>query len=136
MTMLLDTNIVSELCRRNPNAAVVAWAAGVMEFSLSAITVEEVAYGLAWRPNARVAVWFERFLQRCPVWPVTLEIAHLAGEWRGAFAAKGIVRSQADLLIAATAQRHGLTLATRNLRDFAGCGIALLDPFPSLDKPP
>lgn len=40
MTMLLDTNIVSELCRRNPNAAVVAWAAEVVEFSISAITVD------------------------------------------------------------------------------------------------
>lgn len=129
MTLLLDTNVVSELCRPRPHAGVVAWAAGVMEFSLSAVTVEEVAYGLAWRPNARIADWFDGFLQRCPVRPVTLEIARRAGEWRGGFAAKGIVRSQADLLIAATAQCHGLTLVTRNVRDFEGCGIALLDPF-------
>lgn len=129
MTMLLDTNVVSELCRRRPNDGVAAWAAGVMDFSLSAVTVEEVASGLAWRPNARIGGWFDGFLQRCPVWPVTLEIARRAGEWRGAFAARGVVRSQADLLIAATAQRHGLTLVTRNVRDFDGCGIALLDPF-------
>lgn len=129
MTLLLDTNIVSELCRQRPNAGVAAWAAGVMDFSLSVITVEEVAYGLAWRSNARIAAWFDGFLLRCQVWPVTQDVARRAGEWRGAFAAKGVVRSQADLLIAATAQRHGLTLVTRNLRDFDGCGIALLDPF-------
>lgn len=129
MTLLLDTNVVSELCRQRPNPGVAAWAVDVMDFSLSVVTVEEVAYGLAWRPNARISAWFEGFLQRCPVWPLTLDIARRAGEWRGAFAGQGIVRSQADLLIAATAQRHGLTLVTRNVRDFQGCGIALLDPF-------
>ena len=61
--------------------------------------------------------------------PVTLEIARRAGELRGAFAARGIVRSQPDMLIAATAQVHALTLVTRNTADFAGCGIPLLNPF-------
>ena len=42
---------------------------------------------------------------------------------------RGIVRDQADMLIAATAQVHQLTLVTRNTRDFEGCGIGLLNPF-------
>ena len=48
---------------------------------------------------------------------------------RGRLAARGVVREQADMLIAAIAQVHQLTLVTRNTRDFEFCGIALLNPF-------
>jgi predicted nucleic acid-binding protein len=66
---------------------------------------------------------------RHEVLPLTPDIAERAGRLRGEFSLKGIVRSQSDMLIAATAQAHNLTLVTRNVRDFDGCGIALLDPF-------
>jgi len=49
--------------------------------------------------------------------------------WRGRFRQQGIIRSQADLLIGATALLHDLVLVTRNTRDFEGCGIQLFDPF-------
>ena len=42
---------------------------------------------------------------------------------------RGQTSTQADMLIAATAQIHGLTVVTRNVRDFDGCGIAVLNPF-------
>ena len=48
---------------------------------------------------------------------------------RGDLQARGETRSMADMLIAATAQRHQLTLATRNTRGFEGCGIPLFNPF-------
>lgn len=48
---------------------------------------------------------------------------------RGRFRSQGITRSQADILIGATAAVHQLTLVTRNIRDFEGCGILLLNPF-------
>ena len=63
------------------------------------------------------------------VLPVTGTIARRAGELRAAFAGRGMARSQPDMLIAATAQVHALTLVTRNVRDFDGCGIAVLNPF-------
>jgi predicted nucleic acid-binding protein len=126
---LLDTNIVSELIRIRPDPAVLAWSLVAPEFAVSAMTVEEMNFGLARRPNARIASWLQGFLERHPVLPITHEIARRAGELRGSFAGRGIVRSQADMLIAATAQAHALTLVTRNTGDFAGCGIPVLNPF-------
>ena len=129
MNWLLDTNIIGELARREPDAGVLRWAAAAGAVALSVVTVEEIHYGLAWRPNARIAAWFEGFFAAALVLPVSADIARRAGELRGGLAAAGQVRTQADMLIAATAQVQQLTLVTRNLRDFAGCGIGLLDPF-------
>ena len=73
--------------------------------------------------------WFDQFLLLNTVLPVTDAIARRAGEMRALFTARGIAREQPDMLIAATAQIHALTLVTRNVRDFDGCGIAVLNPF-------
>lgn len=130
MTYLCDTNILSELARPAPAAAVVEWARTVTRVAISAITVEEIAYGLAWRPNPRVERWFEEVLTSfCEVLPVTGDVAGRAGRLRGSLQLRGATRTQADMMIAATAQAHGLTLVTRNARDFEGCGISVLDPF-------
>ncbi len=128
---LVDTNVLSELARPAPDPRVRRWAAEApLPTRISVVTLEEIHFGLAWRPNRRVAAWFERFLaEDCLVLPVTAEIARRAGELRGRFRAAGEQRTQADMLIAATAQVHQLALVTRNLRDFEGCGIPLLDPF-------
>ena len=52
-----------------------------------------------------------------------------AGVLRGQLGRRGRPRAQADMLIAATAALHGLTLATRNVRDFEDCGVAVVNPF-------
>ena len=58
-----------------------------------------------------------------------MSIAQRAGAMRGQFQAQGIVRSAPDMLIAATAIEHQLVLATRNVRDFMGCGVQVVNPF-------
>jgi len=129
-TFLCDTNILSELTRKQPNPGVSAWAQDVSSIAVSVVTVEEIAYGLAWKPNPRIRDWFADFLRDySEVLPITEEIAARSGRLRGTLQAKGRPRTQADMLIAATAQFHGLTLVTRNARDFEDCGISLLDPF-------
>jgi toxin FitB len=130
MTCLCDTNIVSELARTQPNPGVLEWSASVTSFTLSVITLEEITYGLNANPNPRIQNWFQHFLSTyCQILPITSEISQYAGELRGTFRTRGITRSQADMLIAATAHIHQLTLITRNIRDLEGCEIALFNPF-------
>jgi len=61
--------------------------------------------------------------------PIIEAIARQAGELRGKLQTEGKVRTQADILIAATAKIYGLTLVTRNVKDFQGCNLTILDPF-------
>jgi predicted nucleic acid-binding protein len=61
--------------------------------------------------------------------PIDASVALAAGRLRARREQRGRPVAQADMLIAACALTHGLTLVTRNLDDFEGCGIALLDPF-------
>ena len=127
---LSDTNIISELMRPRPDAGVEQWAQGRhTPFIISAITVDEITFGLQRRPHAAKVDWFDEFLRHCTVLPVSEVIARRAGELRAQLSARGQVRHQADMLIAATAQLHVLTLLTRDARDFDGCGIAVLNPF-------
>jgi predicted nucleic acid-binding protein len=113
-----------------PNPGVIQWASTVSKISVSVVTLEEVLFGLAFRPNVRIRAWFDSFLEMyCHVLPVTREIAKASGQLRGSLRAGGEARTQADMLIAATAQHHQLVLVTRNVRDFEGCGIPVLNPF-------
>lgn len=67
--------------------------------------------------------------EHCMILPITADIAQMAGLLRGEFRTKGSTRSQADMLIAATAKVHQLPLATRNVRDFEGCELSVINPF-------
>jgi toxin FitB len=130
MSILCDTNIISELVRPAPNLGVVAWSETLTSINLSVITVEEIYYGLTAKPNSRIQNWFENFLiTHCQILPITSEIAKCAGELRGVLRTQGKPRSQADMLIAATAKIHSLTLITRNTKDFEDCSISTLNPF-------
>lgn len=62
MTLLVDTNVISELAHNQPNPGVVAWAKTVSDISLSVVTVEGIFFGLTWKPNPRIQSWFEAFL--------------------------------------------------------------------------
>lgn len=127
---LWDTNVLSELTRHEPNAGVLAWAEGETAVTISVVTLEEILYGLAWKPIPRIVAWFDRFIARqCEILPVTVEVARVSGQLRGRLQAKGKERSQADMMIAATANVHGLTVVTRNVRHFDDCGVPVLNPF-------
>ena len=72
MRFVADTNVLSELVRPEPDPRVRRWAEDVtLPLSLSVVTLEEVSYGLSWRPNPEIRVWFESFLaDGCMLLPV------------------------------------------------------------------
>jgi toxin FitB len=139
--ILVDTNVISELMRQRPNAGVLAWLADQqrlgsrvpIRWGISIISIEEIVYGLtsvaARKPTATLFDWFDSFLESHSVLPVTGPIATRAGRLRGQLQSNGQTRTQQDILLAATAIEHGLTLVTRNVRDFDDCGLGLLNPF-------
>jgi toxin FitB len=130
---LADTNVLSELVKKTPDAQVMQWLQTVERMVISAVTIEEAHFDLAWQPNARKLSLFNAIvLSLHAVYPITESIAQRAGILRGQFQAQGIIRSTPDMLIAATAQEHQLIIATRNVRDFLGCGVQVVNPFESV----
>lgn len=134
MSFLLDTNIVSEIRKKVPNAGVSAWFASVpaSELFLSVMVVGEIRQGierLAQRDSAQSEV-FEQWLgQLIDVYgdrivPVTAEVAEVWGRLNVPDPLPVV-----DGLQAATALVHGWTLVTRNINDVASTGARLLNPF-------
>ena len=135
--LLLDTNVVSELRKTRSgraNAAVVGWARGVLSASLhlSVVSVMEIELGirLKERRDARQAqvleAWLTTLLDRFGdrLLPVDTRVAR-----RCAALHVPDPRPERDAFIAATADVHGLTLVTRNVSDFRGTGVALVNPW-------
>ncbi len=128
--VLADTNVISEFVKSTPDGQVMRWLESVQLMAISAITLEEAHFGLAWQPNTRKLALFNALVERLhAVYPITPAIAQRGAVLRGQFQAQGIVRSAPDMLIAATAIEHQLVLATRNVRDFIGCGVQVVNPF-------
>ncbi|MEL6492219.1 MAG: type II toxin-antitoxin system VapC family toxin [Cyanobacteria bacterium J06621_3] len=127
---LFDTNIISELFRRQPNPGVVQFGEQLRQVHISTISLDEVYFGLSAKPKPRVLKRFEILVAtQCIVLPVTSKIAQRSGRIRGQLQTKGTIRSQADMLIAATAWQHNLRLVTRNIKDFTLCDIDVINPF-------
>jgi predicted nucleic acid-binding protein len=135
---LLDTNVVSELVRPNPDANVIAWVRAEDEtrFYLSVLTFGEVRRGIERLPHGsrreRLRLWLEvdlsdRFKGR--ILDVDRRIAEIWGMIIARGAAASVRLPTIDTLIAATAERHGMVVATRNLRDFAFATVAAVSPW-------
>ena len=138
MTVLLDTNVVSELLRPSPNPAVEAWVAGreAANLHFSAVGEAELRYGVALLPLGRrrdaLALAIEAILQEDfedRVLPFDRAAAREYADIVASRRAAGRSVAPADCQIAAIARSRDLTVATRNLRDFADMEIELVDPW-------
>jgi len=136
--ILLDTNVVSEVMKVAPSANVLRWLDDQSSSAVyvSAVTVGEIEYGLRILPDGRRRLHlkerFEQFValafaQR--VLGYEEAAARLYGEIMGLRKELGRPMSVPDGQIAAIARSHGLSIATRNTRDFEECGVDLLNPF-------
>ncbi len=136
--IVLDTNVISEMMRPKPAPAVVAWFAGQPAAALftTALTQAEIMYGLALMPAgkrraalqaAAKALFEEDFAGRLLPYDsdAAPHFAEIAAERRRL----GQPISQVDAQIAAITCSRAGSIATRNARDFAGCGLAIIDPW-------
>lgn len=135
MSYLLDTNVLSELRKRaraNPHVVRFTEVAGWDNIHTSWIVIAEMRRGaaLVYRRDPTQAkaldAWIAYILEELGdrIHPVEQRVAD-----RWAQLMVPDPRSPMDALIAATASAHGFTLVTRDVRDFAGAGIDLLDPW-------
>ena len=141
MMYLLDTNVVSELRKgHRADANVVSWASGISsnEMFISVISIMELRMGILslarrdtqqadilanWLDNSVIPAFAGRIL------PVDLAVANQC-----AILHVPDPRSDRDALIAATALTHGMTIATRNIKDFRATGVSLVNPWESAQK--
>jgi predicted nucleic acid-binding protein len=137
MSYLLDTNIVSELRKRNPDSQVLAWYGTVRpeDLYLSVLTIGEIRRGveqLRRRDPVRAArmEWWLTGL-RTSYRNRILEVdANIAEEWGRINVPNPL--PVIDGVLAASAIVRGWTLVTRNVRDVKRCGVRLLNPFEPL----
>lgn len=132
---LLDTNVVSELRKRSPDANVLRWSRSHMASSLfiSSITLLELETGVL-RVERRDPIqgaafrtWLEHHVLKAfagRILAVDTAVAKRCSQLH-----IPDPRSECDALIAATALVHGMTVVTRNTADFQPCNVALLNPW-------
>ncbi len=130
--ILLDTVVVSEFRKARPSVKVASWLRQVREddLYLSVVTLGEIERGIARARDdvfrAHLESWLDDTMRRYAdrILDITPAIARRWGRWPAELGHEG-----ADLLIAATAFVHGMTVATRNVRHYARTGVATIDPF-------
>jgi toxin FitB len=136
--IILDTNALSELLRPAPEVQVLAWLEEQPPASVftSAVTQGEILYGIRLLPesqrrrklwDAALTIFNEDFAGR--VLSFDGDAAVVYAEISASRRAAGRPISQFDATIAAITRSHGAVLATRNGKDFEGCGIDLVDPW-------
>lgn len=137
MNILIDTCVISEIQRPNPDPRVLATFDDVNsdEIFLSVITIGEIARGIEMLDPGRRRASLEAW-QREIEWdhvnqilPVDIDVARLWGEASARLARRGIVLSDADGLIAATARRYELPIMTRNVRHFQHLELQIINPW-------
>jgi toxin FitB len=136
---LLDTNVLSEFNRRGaPDPLVKKWLEVADPGSLyaSVLTLAEIRFGIELLPPGRRRTQLEKWLARdLPEWfgdrvlPVDRAIADRWGVLRAQAQMKGRPLSVVDGLLAATALQNGLSMVSRNVSDFAGVDLTVVNPW-------
>ena len=138
MNYLFDTNVLSELTAKNPDANVVTWVENINQENifLSVVAIGELKKGIEKLPGSKrkkdLISWLEndlliRFGER--IIPLDLPVMLVWGTMVAELEKAGTPLPAIDSLLAASASQRGLTLVTRNTKDFEPAGIPLINPW-------
>jgi toxin FitB len=130
---LLDTNVVSELRKPRPHGAVLAWLESLddAQLHLSALTLGEIQAGIEITRRQDPAkardmdAWLDLVAESYRILPMDAAVFRA---WARLMHRKSDTLYE-DAMIAATAQVHGLTIASRNVSDFKALGFEVFNPF-------
>lgn len=135
MSYLIDTNVLSELRRKNPNAGVVAWISQrpPVTLHISVLTLGEIRKGIVGLADEarrmKLVDWLEADLPAFFTGRILPVDAQVADRWGRMVAAAGRPLPAIDSLLAATALAHDLILVTRNVKDFADLPLQVISPW-------
>ena len=136
--ILIDTNVILELWKAEPNPGVLAWvdAQTVETLYLSAITVAELRFGLATMPEGKRRTIYKERLENevLPtftgrVLPFNLDASQAYADLMARAKVEGKAIGKADGYIAATASACGLMVATRDTSPFEAAGLKIVNPW-------
>jgi len=138
VSFLLDTNVISEWVKPQPDRNVVSWLADADEdrVFVSVISFAEIRRGIelmpTGRPRERLGQWLAeelpmRFEDR--ILAIDTQVADIWGVVMARRQKVGLTLGSMDAFVAATATAHSLTLVTRNVKDFEHIGVSLLNPW-------
>lgn len=127
MKYLVDANVICEPTKKLKVQHVVEWlAANESELVADSIIMGEIWRGVDALPvgakREELVLWFQKLLARMPTLEWTTETALIWGEMVNEVKRSGYTVGLMDTMIAATAKRHDLIVATRNVDDFKRCG--------------
>ena len=134
MTYLVDANLLSEPTKPFAIERAVDW----LDANESALVTSPVVMGEIWRgidalPEGKkrreLIAWFEQLREQMPTLEWSTPVALIWAEMTNHIKRSGYTVGIMDTMIAATAKYHGLTVATRNVADFARCGVPVVNPF-------
>lgn len=136
--IILDTNVLSELMREEPNPTVEAWvrSQNASRLALTTVTLAEIQRGLFRLPKGkrrqRLETNFASFINSAfqgRLYSFDAKAAFIYGEISAKREQEGFNTDAIDLMIAAITKSNHASIATRNVKDFQGCGITIVNPW-------
>ncbi len=135
MNWLVDTDVLSERTKPRPNATVLAWLeANAEAIYTSSHVIGELQTGISMLPDGSkkraLQTWLNRLVEAMEgrILNFNTSVAAVWGRQEAEFSGKGCPMPMPDSFIAATARRHNLIIATRNVADYTRPGIRVINP--------